>query len=306
MREGIHPEYGPVVFRDRAANHAFLTRSTMTEREDDRVGGRHRLPGRRRRDLRRQPPLLHRHGPRPGHRRPRGALRAPVRKEGLTRTPCCRRDRRRAARRRPQGRRGAAARRRPRQRRPPPRPRHGRGAARSYGPSGTPPASSTRARHRSSTTVPAAPCARTWSRSWSDSLRPAAGRTPAGGRRAVGLRRAQGHGRGRHGRRARRHRRDHRRRPGAGPAVPRQRRRPGRRRPRRRRHRPAHGRRHLRTPAGVRPRPARSPSRRRPTTRTASCSRSCIRRPARSRSATVTRPPRPCSAPSRPTRLTTA
>ncbi|GGS66353.1 type B 50S ribosomal protein L31 [Streptomyces griseoviridis] len=30
MREGIHPEYRPVVFRDRAAGHAFLTRSTMT------------------------------------------------------------------------------------------------------------------------------------------------------------------------------------------------------------------------------------------------------------------------------------
>ncbi|MFF4980933.1 type B 50S ribosomal protein L31 [Streptomyces sp. NPDC001046] len=30
MREGIHPEYGPVVFRDRAADYAFLTRSTMT------------------------------------------------------------------------------------------------------------------------------------------------------------------------------------------------------------------------------------------------------------------------------------
>jgi large subunit ribosomal protein L31 len=29
MREGTHPEYGPVVFRDRAANHAFLTRSTL-------------------------------------------------------------------------------------------------------------------------------------------------------------------------------------------------------------------------------------------------------------------------------------
>ena len=29
MREAIHPAYGPVVFRDRAANHAFLTRSTM-------------------------------------------------------------------------------------------------------------------------------------------------------------------------------------------------------------------------------------------------------------------------------------
>ncbi|MEU6845675.1 type B 50S ribosomal protein L31 [Streptomyces sp. cg28] len=30
MNTAIHPAYGPVVFRDRAANHAFLTRSTMT------------------------------------------------------------------------------------------------------------------------------------------------------------------------------------------------------------------------------------------------------------------------------------
>ncbi|MFI6468393.1 type B 50S ribosomal protein L31 [Streptomyces sp. NPDC050538] len=30
MRENIHPPYGPVVFRDRAARHAFLTRSTLT------------------------------------------------------------------------------------------------------------------------------------------------------------------------------------------------------------------------------------------------------------------------------------
>ncbi|MFF9450962.1 50S ribosomal protein L31, partial [Streptomyces althioticus] len=30
MKPGIHPAYGPVVFRDRAANYAFLTRSTMT------------------------------------------------------------------------------------------------------------------------------------------------------------------------------------------------------------------------------------------------------------------------------------
>ncbi|MBX7553811.1 type B 50S ribosomal protein L31 [Streptomyces sp. NPDC004232] len=29
MRKGIHPDYGPVVFRDRAAGHAFLTRSTL-------------------------------------------------------------------------------------------------------------------------------------------------------------------------------------------------------------------------------------------------------------------------------------
>ncbi|MEU3786535.1 type B 50S ribosomal protein L31 [Streptomyces sp900129855] len=29
MRKGIHPAYGPVVFRDRAANHVFLTHSTL-------------------------------------------------------------------------------------------------------------------------------------------------------------------------------------------------------------------------------------------------------------------------------------
>lgn len=30
MKRGIHPEYAPVVFRDRAAGFAFLTRSTAT------------------------------------------------------------------------------------------------------------------------------------------------------------------------------------------------------------------------------------------------------------------------------------
>ncbi|AJT62602.1 50S ribosomal protein L31 type B 2 [Streptomyces lydicus] len=30
MKSGIHPEYRLVVFRDRAADHAFLTRSTAT------------------------------------------------------------------------------------------------------------------------------------------------------------------------------------------------------------------------------------------------------------------------------------
>lgn len=29
MKRGIHPPYGPVVFRDRSAGSAFLTRSTM-------------------------------------------------------------------------------------------------------------------------------------------------------------------------------------------------------------------------------------------------------------------------------------
>ncbi|MFC4496355.1 type B 50S ribosomal protein L31 [Streptomyces ovatisporus] len=30
MKQGIHPAYGPVVFRDKAAGFAFLTRSTLT------------------------------------------------------------------------------------------------------------------------------------------------------------------------------------------------------------------------------------------------------------------------------------
>ncbi|GAB3724332.1 type B 50S ribosomal protein L31 [Nocardiopsis oceani] len=30
MRNAIHPEYTPVVFRDKSADFAFLTRSTMT------------------------------------------------------------------------------------------------------------------------------------------------------------------------------------------------------------------------------------------------------------------------------------
>jgi large subunit ribosomal protein L31 len=29
MKQGIHPDYHPVVFRDRAANFTFLTRSTV-------------------------------------------------------------------------------------------------------------------------------------------------------------------------------------------------------------------------------------------------------------------------------------
>ncbi len=39
MKQGIHPTYGPVVFRDRSAGFAFLTRSTLA---GDTPGG----PGR--------------------------------------------------------------------------------------------------------------------------------------------------------------------------------------------------------------------------------------------------------------------
>ncbi len=41
MRDGTHPEYGPVVFRDRAANHAFLTRLMLAA-----TAGRRRSTGR--------------------------------------------------------------------------------------------------------------------------------------------------------------------------------------------------------------------------------------------------------------------
>jgi large subunit ribosomal protein L31 len=33
MKEGIHPDYHPVVFRDRSADFAFLTRSTANSEE---------------------------------------------------------------------------------------------------------------------------------------------------------------------------------------------------------------------------------------------------------------------------------
>lgn len=30
MKQGIHPDYHPVVYRDRSANYTFLTRSTVS------------------------------------------------------------------------------------------------------------------------------------------------------------------------------------------------------------------------------------------------------------------------------------
>ena len=33
MRPGIHPSYQPIVFRDKSAGFAFLTRSTLTSSE---------------------------------------------------------------------------------------------------------------------------------------------------------------------------------------------------------------------------------------------------------------------------------
>ncbi|MGW2819319.1 type B 50S ribosomal protein L31 [Streptomyces sp. NPDC001415] len=37
MKPSIHPEYGPVVFRDRAAGHTFLTRSTLVSSTERRI-----------------------------------------------------------------------------------------------------------------------------------------------------------------------------------------------------------------------------------------------------------------------------
>lgn len=33
MKPGIHPDYGPVVFRDKSVGFSFLTRSTATPRD---------------------------------------------------------------------------------------------------------------------------------------------------------------------------------------------------------------------------------------------------------------------------------
>jgi len=33
VKQHLHPDYGPVVFRDKAADHAFLTRSTLASDE---------------------------------------------------------------------------------------------------------------------------------------------------------------------------------------------------------------------------------------------------------------------------------
>lgn len=40
MKEGIHPEYRTVVFRDGAANHDFLIRSTVKSRETVKKDGK--------------------------------------------------------------------------------------------------------------------------------------------------------------------------------------------------------------------------------------------------------------------------
>jgi large subunit ribosomal protein L31 len=37
VKQGIHPVYGPVAFRDRATGGVFLTRSTLAGRDFDKV-----------------------------------------------------------------------------------------------------------------------------------------------------------------------------------------------------------------------------------------------------------------------------
>ena len=39
MKPAIHPEYGPVAFRDRATGDVVLTRSTLSARKDGPSGG---------------------------------------------------------------------------------------------------------------------------------------------------------------------------------------------------------------------------------------------------------------------------
>ena len=39
MREGIHPEYRPVVFRDAGSGQSFVIRSTVKTRESGEVNG---------------------------------------------------------------------------------------------------------------------------------------------------------------------------------------------------------------------------------------------------------------------------
>lgn len=44
MKTGIHPEYGPVVYRDMSTGEAFLTRSTETSRETIEWSDGHTYP----------------------------------------------------------------------------------------------------------------------------------------------------------------------------------------------------------------------------------------------------------------------
>ena len=63
MKQSIHPDYRPVVFRDQAAGYVLPDPVHRREQPDRRVGGRQDLPRHRRRGLRGQPPLLHRQQP---------------------------------------------------------------------------------------------------------------------------------------------------------------------------------------------------------------------------------------------------
>ncbi|HEX4871251.1 MAG TPA: type B 50S ribosomal protein L31 [Nevskiaceae bacterium] len=39
MKEGIHPDYRPVAFKDSAGGHTFIIRSTVKTREKATIGG---------------------------------------------------------------------------------------------------------------------------------------------------------------------------------------------------------------------------------------------------------------------------
>ena len=55
MKADIHPEYGPVLFRDLASGKVFLTRSTMTSAKTEKW----EVPHCRGRDFLRISPVLH-------------------------------------------------------------------------------------------------------------------------------------------------------------------------------------------------------------------------------------------------------
>ena len=80
MKQAIHPDYHPVVFRDRAAGFAFLTRSTaISERTITwQDGSTYPVVDV---DLVGEPPVLYRAGARPRHGRAGGAVPPPVRQQ---------------------------------------------------------------------------------------------------------------------------------------------------------------------------------------------------------------------------------
>ena len=81
MKQKIHPDYHPVVFRDRGELR-LPHQVDRDQRANHHLGGRKYLSRHRRRDLLGEPPVLHRAGARPRHRRAGGAVPPPVWQQG--------------------------------------------------------------------------------------------------------------------------------------------------------------------------------------------------------------------------------